>query len=76
MGREECQAALYRPLPQVLEMSIAGPEAQQRLALSERVGSTATFSIGSTGIVVYDYKRVGMPGPLDPGPKGPMARLC
>lgn len=57
-------------------MSIAGPEAQQRLALSERVGSTATFSIGSTGIVVYDYKRVGMPGPLDPGPRGPMARLC
>ncbi|KAI4542317.1 hypothetical protein MJG53_003505 [Ovis ammon polii x Ovis aries] len=43
----------------VLEMSIAGPEAQQRLALSERVGTTATFSIGSTGTVVYDYQRVG-----------------
>ncbi|KAF5923009.1 hypothetical protein HPG69_004330 [Diceros bicornis minor] len=42
----------------VLEMSIGGPEAQQRLALSERVGTTATFSIGSTGIVVYDYQRV------------------
>lgn len=57
-------------------MSIAGPEAQQRLALSERVGTTATFSIGSTGIVVYDYQRVGMPGPLDPGPRGPMTPLC
>ncbi|EPQ06733.1 Pulmonary surfactant-associated protein C [Myotis brandtii] len=42
----------------VLEMSIAGPEAQQRLALSERAGTTATFSIGSTGIVVYDYQRL------------------
>ncbi|XP_032491354.1 pulmonary surfactant-associated protein C isoform X2 [Phocoena sinus] len=42
----------------VLEMSIAGPEAQQRLALSERVGTTATFSVGSTGIVVYDYQRL------------------
>ncbi|XP_058576360.1 pulmonary surfactant-associated protein C isoform X1 [Neofelis nebulosa] len=42
----------------VLEMSIGGPEAQQRLALSERVGTTATFSIGSTGIVVYDYQRL------------------
>ncbi|XP_006047984.1 pulmonary surfactant-associated protein C [Bubalus bubalis] len=42
----------------VLEMSIAGPEAQQRLALSERVGSTATFFIGSTGTVVYDYQRL------------------
>lgn len=47
-------------------MSIAGPEAQQRLALSERAGTTATFSIGSTGIVVYDYQRVRMPGPPDP----------
>lgn len=46
-------------------MSMAGPEAQQRLALSERVGPTATFSVGSTGIVVYDYQRVGMPGPRD-----------
>ncbi|XP_066217189.1 surfactant protein C isoform X2 [Saccopteryx leptura] len=42
----------------VLEMSIAGPEAQQRLVLSERAGTTATFSIGSTGIVVYDYQRL------------------
>ncbi|XP_015997091.1 pulmonary surfactant-associated protein C isoform X2 [Rousettus aegyptiacus] len=42
----------------VLEMSMAGPEAQQRLALSERVGPTATFSVGSTGIVVYDYQRL------------------
>ncbi|CAD7686874.1 unnamed protein product [Nyctereutes procyonoides] len=42
----------------VLEMSIGGPEAQQRLALQERVGTTATFSIGSTGIVVYDYQRL------------------
>ncbi|XP_004442363.1 PREDICTED: pulmonary surfactant-associated protein C isoform X1 [Ceratotherium simum simum] len=42
----------------VLEMSIGGPEAQQRLALSERAGTTATFSIGSTGIVVYDYQRL------------------
>lgn len=53
-------------------MSIAGPEAQQRLALSERVGTTATFSIGSTGIVVYDYQRVSVPGPLGPRPRGPM----
>ncbi|XP_029798083.1 pulmonary surfactant-associated protein C isoform X3 [Suricata suricatta] len=44
--------------PPVLEMSIGGPEAQQHLAMSERVGSTATFSIGSTGIVVYDYQRL------------------
>ncbi|KAM7141102.1 surfactant protein C [Molossus nigricans] len=42
----------------VLEMSIAGPEAQQHVALSERAGTTATFSIGSTGIVVYDYQRL------------------
>ncbi|XP_037352756.1 pulmonary surfactant-associated protein C [Talpa occidentalis] len=42
----------------VLEMSIGGPEAQQRLALSERLGATATFSIGSTGIAVYDYQRL------------------
>ncbi|KAG8518213.1 Pulmonary surfactant-associated protein C, partial [Galemys pyrenaicus] len=42
----------------VLEMSIGGPEAQQRLALSECLGTTATFSIGSTGIVVYDYQRL------------------
>lgn len=57
-------------------MSIGGPEAQQRLALSERVGTTATFSIGSTGIVVYDYQRVGIPGPPDAGDGGPMTRLC
>nr|CAI72654.1 surfactant protein C precursor [Sus scrofa] len=42
----------------VLEMSLAGPEAQQRLALSEHVGTTATFSIGSSGNVVYDYQRL------------------
>ncbi|KAM6149930.1 surfactant protein C [Erethizon dorsatum] len=42
----------------VLEMSIGAPEAQQRLALSEHMGSTATFSIGSTGMVVYDYQRL------------------
>lgn len=41
-------------------MSIGGPEAQRRLFLSEHVGGTATFSIGSTGIVVYDYQQVGM----------------
>ncbi|KAK1342443.1 hypothetical protein QTO34_015208 [Cnephaeus nilssonii] len=51
-------ARQHYALPQVLEMSIAGPEAQQRLALSERAGTTATFSIGSTGIVVYDYQRL------------------
>ncbi|XP_062944019.1 pulmonary surfactant-associated protein C isoform X2 [Cynocephalus volans] len=44
--------------PPVLEMSIGAPEAQQRLALSEHVGTTATFSIGSTGIVLYDYQRL------------------
>lgn len=44
-------------------MSIAGPETQH-VALSERVGTTATFPIGSTGIAVYDYQRVGMPEPL------------
>ncbi|XP_047573275.1 pulmonary surfactant-associated protein C [Lutra lutra] len=42
----------------VLEMSLGGPEAQQRLALQEGAGITATFSIGSTGIVVYDYQRL------------------
>ncbi|XP_004402247.1 PREDICTED: pulmonary surfactant-associated protein C isoform X2 [Odobenus rosmarus divergens] len=42
----------------VLEMSIGGPEAQQRLAMQERAGTTATFSIGSSGIVVYDYQRL------------------
>ena len=57
-------------------MSIAGPEAQQRLALSERVGSTATFFIGSTGTVVYDYQRVGMRGPLDPKAREPVIILC
>ncbi|XP_055151588.1 surfactant protein C isoform X2 [Symphalangus syndactylus] len=44
--------------PPVLEMSIGAPEAQQRLALSEHLGATATFSIGSTGLVVYDYQRL------------------
>ncbi|KAL2761747.1 pulmonary surfactant-associated protein C isoform 2 [Daubentonia madagascariensis] len=42
----------------VLEMSIGAPEAQQRLALSEHAGATATFSIGTTGLVVYDYQRL------------------
>ncbi|KAM5173658.1 surfactant protein C isoform 1-T1 [Callospermophilus lateralis] len=42
----------------VLEMSIGAPEAQQRLALSKHAGTTATFSIGSTGIIVYDYQRL------------------
>lgn len=55
------------PFPQVLEMSIGAPEAQQHLALSGHLGTTATFSIGSTGLVVYDYQRVGMPRPPDPG---------
>lgn len=54
-------------LLQVLEMSIGGPEAQQRLALSEHTASTATFPIGSTGLAVYDYQRVSMPGPLHSG---------
>ncbi|XP_024416710.2 surfactant protein C isoform X2 [Desmodus rotundus] len=44
--------------PPVLEMSIAGPEAQQRVALSECAGTTATFPIGSTGTAVYDYQRL------------------
>ncbi len=42
----------------VLEMSIGTPEAQKRLALSEHKDTTATFSIGSTGMVVYDYQRL------------------
>ncbi|XP_010622611.1 pulmonary surfactant-associated protein C [Fukomys damarensis] len=42
----------------VLEMSIGAPGAQQRLALSEHMGTTATFPIGSTGMVVYDYQRL------------------
>ncbi|XP_049722051.1 pulmonary surfactant-associated protein C [Elephas maximus indicus] len=42
----------------VLEMSMGGLETQQRTALTEHAGTTATFSIGSTGIVVYDYKRL------------------
>lgn len=42
----------------VLEMSIGGPEAQQRLALSEHTATTATFPIGSTGLAVYDYQRL------------------
>ncbi|XP_034821696.1 pulmonary surfactant-associated protein C isoform X4 [Pan paniscus] len=44
--------------PPVLEMSIGAPEAQQRLALSEHLVTTATFSIGSTGLVVYDYQQL------------------
>ncbi|KAM6221585.1 surfactant protein C [Rhynchocyon petersi] len=42
----------------VLEMSMMGPEAQQPMVLREHVGTTATFSIGSTGIVAYDYQRL------------------
>uniref|UniRef100_H0WCE9 Surfactant protein C n=1 Tax=Cavia porcellus TaxID=10141 RepID=H0WCE9_CAVPO len=42
----------------VLEMSIGAPGTQQRLAQSEHVVSAATFSIGSTGMVVYDYQRL------------------
>lgn len=42
-------------------MSIGAPETQKRLAPSERADTIATFSIGSTGIVVYDYQRVRMP---------------
>uniref|UniRef100_A0A8D2ASA9 Surfactant protein C n=1 Tax=Sciurus vulgaris TaxID=55149 RepID=A0A8D2ASA9_SCIVU len=42
----------------VLEMSIGAPEAQHHLAFSEQAGATATFSIGSTGIIVYDYQRL------------------
>uniref|UniRef100_A0A5F9DR26 Surfactant protein C n=1 Tax=Oryctolagus cuniculus TaxID=9986 RepID=A0A5F9DR26_RABIT len=53
-GGQECQERL----PQVLEMSIGAPEVQQRLALSEWVGTTATFPIGSTGIVTCDYQRL------------------
>ncbi|XP_069341258.1 surfactant protein C isoform X2 [Eulemur rufifrons] len=50
----------------VLEMSIGAPEAKQRLALSEHAGTTATFSIGATGLVVYDYQQLLIaykPGP-------------
>ncbi|XP_035308025.1 pulmonary surfactant-associated protein C isoform X1 [Cricetulus griseus] len=42
----------------VLEMSIGAPETQKRLALSEHMDTIATFSVGSTGIVVYDYQRL------------------
>lgn len=51
-------------------MSIGGPEAQQRLALGERAGSTATFPIGSAGFAVYDYQRVSVPGRVHPGTGG------
>ncbi|XP_050657422.1 pulmonary surfactant-associated protein C isoform X4 [Macaca thibetana thibetana] len=44
--------------PPVLEMSIGAPEAQQHLARSGHLGTTATFSVGSTGLVVYDYQRL------------------
>ena len=40
------------------------------------MGSTATFFIGSTGTVVYDYQRVGMRGPLDPKAREPVIILC
>ncbi|CAO2591520.1 Pulmonary surfactant-associated protein C, partial [Lemmus lemmus] len=42
----------------VLEMSIGAPEMQKRLALSEHLDTIATFSVGPTGIVVYDYQRL------------------
>lgn len=42
-------------------MSIGAPETQKRLALSEHVDTIATFSIGPTGIVVYDFQRVSVP---------------
>uniref|UniRef100_A0A8C6RAI6 Surfactant protein C n=1 Tax=Nannospalax galili TaxID=1026970 RepID=A0A8C6RAI6_NANGA len=42
----------------VLEMSIGAPETQKRLPLGEHMDTTATFTIGSTGIVVYDYQRL------------------
>ncbi|KAL1781123.1 pulmonary surfactant-associated protein C [Sigmodon hispidus] len=42
----------------VLEMSIGAPETQKRLALSEHVDTVATFSVGPTGMVVYDYQRL------------------
>lgn len=71
---EERNARKHYNLPQVLEMSLAGPEAQQRLALSEHVGTTATFSIGSSGNVVYDYQRVSMTP--DPRAGGPITRQC
>uniref|UniRef100_A0A8C5VU52 Surfactant protein C n=1 Tax=Microcebus murinus TaxID=30608 RepID=A0A8C5VU52_MICMU len=44
--------------PPVLEMSIGAPEAKQHLALSKHAGTIATFSIGATGLVVYDYQRL------------------
>ncbi|XP_051016549.1 pulmonary surfactant-associated protein C [Acomys russatus] len=42
----------------VLEMSIGAPETQKRLAPSEHADTIATFSIGSTGIILYDYQRL------------------
>ncbi|XP_043844326.1 pulmonary surfactant-associated protein C isoform X2 [Dromiciops gliroides] len=42
----------------VLEMSIRGPDVQQRLALSRQEGAIATFAVGSSGTVVYDYYRL------------------
>ncbi|XP_074081393.1 surfactant protein C [Macrotis lagotis] len=42
----------------VLEMSIGGSDVQQRLALSRHEGTISTFSIGSSGTVVYDYYRL------------------
>lgn len=42
-------------------MSMGAPETQKRLASSECMDTIATFSIGSTGIVVYDYQRVRTP---------------
>ncbi|XP_001373402.1 pulmonary surfactant-associated protein C [Monodelphis domestica] len=42
----------------VLEMSMGGSDIQQRLALNRHEGAISTFSIGSSGTVVYDYYRL------------------
>ncbi|XP_036608729.1 pulmonary surfactant-associated protein C isoform X3 [Trichosurus vulpecula] len=53
------EALMERALPPpVLEMSIGGPDAQKRLALSRQEGTVSTFSVGSSGTVVYDYYRL------------------
>ncbi|XP_028614719.1 pulmonary surfactant-associated protein C isoform X3 [Grammomys surdaster] len=44
--------------PPVLEMSIGSPETQKRVASREHMDTVATFSVGSTGTVVYDYQRL------------------
>ncbi|XP_044519429.1 pulmonary surfactant-associated protein C isoform X2 [Gracilinanus agilis] len=42
----------------VLEMSIGGSDIQQRLALNRHEGAISTFSMGSSGTVMYDYYRL------------------